>query len=190
MPQTDRRRTAAPRRILAALVLSLLALMGATSTAAAAPAAPAAGFAAQARALGLTPGQAERLQARVDGYLASTGGTQIAADRIALPGGELRLALPGEQRTGDASLVGIPCPYTWVCAYSDPNYQGDALMLFTCGRLTPVSWGGTGSWINNQRAELRVKFYNSDKNVGWTSPGGYSSDPNAPWGWVYWLNPC
>ncbi|CAM5544787.1 hypothetical protein HS99_0009895 [Kitasatospora aureofaciens] len=196
MPEHYVQRPVAPRRIIAALVLTLLALVGATSTATAqAPATSS--FTAQAYALGLTPVQATSLQARVDTYLARTGGTQVAADRILLPGGgELRLALPGERQprdlaaSGNAPLASLACPYTWVCAYSAPYYEGDVLMLYTCNKLNPVPWYGTGSWINNQRSDLHAKFYDHGGNLGWTSPGGYSSDPTAPWDWVGYLSPC
>ncbi|MFJ3791442.1 peptidase inhibitor family I36 protein [Kitasatospora sp. NPDC090091] len=182
-----------PARILAALVMTLLALVG---TASAAGAATTPDFSAQAHGLGLTGAQAKSLQERVDAYLATTGGTQVSANKIALNGGELLLALPGEQKArsvtaaGDATSLAASCPYTYVCAYSGRNYTGDVLTLFTCNFPVSIPWYGTGSWINNQRAALHAKFYDRNGNLGWTSPGGYSSDPAAPWGWVGWLSPC
>ncbi|WP_461006355.1 peptidase inhibitor family I36 protein [Streptomyces capparidis] len=154
------------------------------------------GFSAQAEALGLSGPEAARLQQRADAYLARTPGIQVAVNEIALEdGGVLLLALPGEKRARDLSTsevggAALSCPYTYVCAYSDPDFTGDALFLFTCDRRNPIIWAGTGSWINNQRSTLYARFYDVNGNVGWTSPGGYSEDRAAPWGWVHWLSPC
>lgn len=52
----------------------------------------------EARAAGLGWGDAEALQAKVDGYLARHGGRQVAANEIALAGGAvLTLTVPGEK---------------------------------------------------------------------------------------------
>ncbi|MFH8468356.1 peptidase inhibitor family I36 protein [Streptomyces sp. NPDC017991] len=118
------------------------------------------------------------------------------ANRIALAGGgELLLTLPGERNARDLTApdAGLSeaggCPYTYVCAYSGENFTGDELRLFTCNALNYIPWAETGSWINNQRSTLYAKFYDSNGNLGWTSPGGYSEDRHAPWGWVWWLSP-
>ncbi|MFG2329605.1 peptidase inhibitor family I36 protein [Streptomyces sp. NPDC048604] len=184
-------------KTVAALVMALLALIAAPGAAGAADGARA-DFSAQARKAGLSSTQAGNLQARVDGYLAKTRGTQLGANKIALPkgGGVLLLALPGEQRARDldATNTGLGaaagCPYTYVCAYSGENFTGDELRLYTCNYPVRIYWSGTGSWINNQRSTLYAKFYDYYGNLGWTSPGGYSEDRHAPWGWVYWLSPC
>ncbi|MFI2733565.1 peptidase inhibitor family I36 protein [Streptomyces sp. NPDC018711] len=173
-------------------MLALLALMAAPSAAGAATGGDA--FAAQARSAGLTGAQAKSLQKQVDAYLAKSGGTQVGANKIALPGGELLLPLPGEERARDldapAGVAAASCPYTYVCAYYGQNYTGSELRLFTCNYPVYINWYTTGSWINNQRAELRAKFYDKSGVLRWTSPGGYSSDPAADWRWVGYLSPC
>ncbi|MFJ9444489.1 peptidase inhibitor family I36 protein [Kitasatospora sp. NPDC101235] len=191
-----KRLLAVPLAVAAALAVCVApaasAATGASSTSAAR-----ADFSAQARSLGLNSAQAKSLQARADDYLAKTpGASQVAANKIALNGGELLLALPGEERArdlaakGDANTLSATCPYTYVCAYSGTNFTGDSLRLFTCNYPVRIYWSGTGSWINNQRSTLYAKFYDVNGNLGWTSPGGYSEDRAAPWGWVYWLSPC
>ncbi|GHC40090.1 peptidase inhibitor family I36 protein [Streptomyces cinnamoneus] len=188
-------------KALVALLMAFLGLMAAPSAwAATGPAGGSAGadFSAQARSLGLSNAQASDLQDRVDAYLAKTHGTQVAANKIALDrGGVLLLTLPGEERARDLDAKGdalttalAPCPYTYVCAYSGQNFTGDELRLFTCNYPVRIYWNGTGSWINNQRSTLYARFYDSSYRVGWTSPGGYSEDRAAPWGWVWWLSPC
>ncbi|MGW6690825.1 peptidase inhibitor family I36 protein [Streptomyces sp. NPDC054961] len=155
-------------------------------------------FSAQAAGLGLDGTQARSLQNEADGYLARMGGTQVSADKIVLPGGrgELLLPLPGESRPRHAAPVGEeaslagPCPYTYVCAFSGPDFTGVEIRLFSCNTMTEIPWSDTGSWINNQRSALHAKFYDVNRNLGWTSPGGYSEDRNAPWGWVWYLSPC
>ncbi len=189
-------RTTTWAKALVALMMALLAFATTAGTAGAATGGSHPDFSAQARGLGLTSAQARSLQSRADGYLAKTGGTQVAVNKIALAGGGvLLLTLPGEQRARDlaahsSALLAASCPYTYVCAYSAPNFQGDSIQLFTCNTLTSIPWVDNGSWINNQRSTLYARFYRSDYTVGWTSPGGYSSDPNAPWSWVYYLSPC
>ncbi|PKV89953.1 peptidase inhibitor family I36 protein [Streptomyces sp. TLI_146] len=187
------------RKALAALVMAILALVVAPSAADAAGGAANGGhtdFSAQARSAGLSGPQAKALQDRVDGYLAKTHGAQIGANKIALDNGVLLLALPGEQRARDLAVQNAPsgaavnCAYTYVCAYSGEDFTGDEMILFTCNHLNRIYWSGTGSWINNQRSTLYARFYDSNGNLGWTSPGGYSEDRHAPWGWVWWLSPC
>ncbi|WP_426365310.1 peptidase inhibitor family I36 protein [Streptomyces sp. E-08] len=186
-------RTRGWAKALIALMMTLLALVAAPSAAGAATAGGE--FAAQARSAGLNDAQAKSLQNRVDGYLAKNHGTQIGANKIALTGGELLLTLPGEQKArdlgaADAGVAAGGCPYTYVCAYKYENFTGDQMNLFDCNTLNPIGWGGTGSWINNQRSTLYARFYDINANLGWTSPGGYSEDRHAPWGWVYYLSPC
>lgn len=179
-----------------ALVMTVLALVATTGTAGAATGRD---FSAQARSLGLSGAQARSLQDRADAYLAGTGGTQVAANKIVLKGGAgvLLLALPGERRARDLDAPrdtrgasAVPCPYDYVCAYSLPDFTGDQVILYYCDTLVRITWNTTGSWINNQSAVDHAKFYDRNKNLGWTSPGGYSEDRNAPWAWVWWLSAC
>ncbi|MFF0432875.1 peptidase inhibitor family I36 protein [Streptomyces sp. NPDC004327] len=191
-------RPGGPGKLLAALVVALVALVAVPGAASAAdgPRTAANDFSAQAERAGLTAAQARSLQQRVDGYLAENHGTQIAANKIALPGGELLLTLPGERKVRDldAPKAGLgvtsACPSTYVCAYKYENFTGDQLNLFTCNTLNLINWYTTGSWINAQRSTLYAKFYDSDKILRWTSPGGYSSDAHADWRWVWYLSPC
>ena len=191
------------RRVVIALMAALAACVATAGTAGAASAddrarvgtVAAPDFSAQAEAAGLSRTEAASLQARADADAAKWGGTQVAANKIRVPGGELILALPGEKRARDLGAAGgagaaASCPYTYVCAYSGPDFTGTELRLFTCDYPVRIYWSGTGSWINNQRAALTAKFYDANGYLGWTSPGGYSEDRYADWTWVYWLSPC
>jgi len=200
-PKQESLPTGAWAKALAALTVTLLALFATPATAGAADASRGTtltGFTAQARSAGLSGTEAKGLQARVDGYLAKMpGARQVGANKIALVGGgELLLTLPGERNARDLTApdaglgVAAGCPYTYVCAYEYENFVGTEMRMFTCNHLNPIPWTGTGSWINNQRSTLYAKFYDLQGNLGWTSPGGYSEDPHAPWGWVGWLSPC
>ncbi|MGE7387310.1 peptidase inhibitor family I36 protein [Streptomyces sp. NPDC004126] len=193
-------RSGTSAKAVAALAMTAAALLAAPGAAGAATGADGgpAGFAAQARAAGLDGAQAKGLQKRVDSYLAKEAGTQVAANKITLAGGgEILLALPGEKYARElgtsqptAATAAANCAYTYVCAYSGTWFSGDKKSFYTCNTLNSIPWSGTGSWINNQRPELRARFYDVNKNVGWISPGGYSEDGEAPWGWVYYLSPC
>ncbi|MCZ4122818.1 peptidase inhibitor family I36 protein [Streptomyces sp. H39-S7] len=145
----------------------------------------------------MSASEARGLQTKVDAAAAKWGGTQVAANKIRLSGGELTLTLPGEKYTRDLNATGTsaavanpPCPYTYVCAYEGRNFTGAYLSLFTCDTLNYIPFTEVGSWKNNQRAALRAKFYSKDKVLRWTSPGGYSEDPAADWSWVWYLSPC
>ncbi|MFE4634110.1 hypothetical protein ACFRJ1_12105 [Streptomyces sp. NPDC056773] len=193
--------SAAPAKAAVALAMTALTLFAAPGVAGAASAPDAARseFSAQARAAGLDAGQAKSLQKRVDSYLGKEKGKQVAVNKITLDeGAEILLTLPGEKyarevgapKIASAAAASEYCAYTYVCAFESTWFQGDKKTLFTCNTLNYIPWSGTGSWINNQRAALRAKFYRSDQTIGWISPGGYSEDGQAPWGWVYWLSPC
>ncbi|MEV7275608.1 hypothetical protein [Streptomyces sp. NPDC093111] len=196
-------RSGGPGRILAALVVALLAFVATPGSAGAADGARAAGpraeFAAQAAGAGLDAAQARALQKRVDGYLARSGGTQTGANTIALPGGELVLALPGERTARDLDATAVPdgpedpiagCRYSYVCAYMYENFTGDRFDMFTCNNLFRITWNTTGSWINHQRSTLYARFYDRDKIVRWTSDGGLDYDASADWRWVWYVSPC
>ncbi|MER8042060.1 peptidase inhibitor family I36 protein [Streptomyces sp. NPDC094032] len=185
-------RSGGPVRILAALVVAFLALVAVPGAANAADG-PRADFSGQAATAGLSTAEAKGLQKQVDGALASTHGTQIGANKIALPGGgEMLLPLPGERKARDLDrgLAAGDCPYQYVCAYYGENYTGTQINMFTCNYMYRITWNTTGSWINNQRAELRARFYDRNGAVGWVSPGGFSYDPHADWRWVWWVSPC
>ncbi|MFC9246164.1 peptidase inhibitor family I36 protein [Streptomyces sp. NPDC057136] len=204
--RTQRRfdRSTGVGRVVIALLMTLAACVATAGTAGAATvtdstrgtgtvAAP--DFSAQAKGAGLSGAEAASLQAKIDARLAQGSGTQVAANKILLPQAEVTLPLPGEKGVRDLDAAGGAgaselCSYTYVCAFSGPNFTGERITLFTCNSPYPISWSGTGSWINNQRAALTAKFYDSAKIIRWTSPGGYSEDRYADWGWVYWLSPC
>ncbi|MFC9606719.1 hypothetical protein ACFTTN_25080 [Streptomyces niveus] len=183
-------------RILIALTMTFFVCVTTMSTAGASAgtASDNPDFTKQARGLGLTGAQARSLQSRADDYLAKTGGTQVSVNEIRVKAGAvLTLALPGEKyarnldgMAGANSAQGYVCPYGSLCAYSLRNYEGDAIDI----RCTYISmpWSGNGSWHNNQVTGRKAFFYDSNFNLGWTSPGASSWDADAPWGWVYWLS--
>ncbi|RGD57435.1 hypothetical protein DR950_06170 [Kitasatospora xanthocidica] len=152
-------------------------------------------FAVQARAAGLNATQAAELQRQVDVNLAAFGGSQVGANKIALgTDGVLLLPLPGEARARDldakeAGILDAPCDYNWACTFEQPWYAGRVIKLYECGKVSNP-WRGTGSWYNNQSSNYHMKFYNHTGDLGWTSPGGPSSDPTAPWDWVGYVSPC
>ncbi|GLZ37282.1 hypothetical protein Acsp05_09070 [Actinokineospora sp. NBRC 105648] len=168
------------RGALLAAVLPLAALAVAP-TAQAAP-----GFTAEARALGLNAEQAASLQARADDYLAKLGGRQVAANKIALSGADVYLTLPGERTARTASAA---CAYGHMCAYQSTYYYGDVIDMYVCNDYG-IPWVNNGSWINNQTTGTKAKFKDNAGNVGWISPGAYTSDGNAPWSWVYSVKNC
>ncbi|MFF4509044.1 hypothetical protein [Streptomyces sp. NPDC001401] len=188
------------RRLMVALVSAALALAATISAAHAdAKNVHSNPYAAQASELGLSSAQAADLQKRVDSYLASQGGTQVAANKILLnSGGDyILLALPGEKNAHETAVslaksaaAGASCDYLYFCAYTNTNFNGDILAFKTCW-IHDWHWPYIhGSWINHQTPGTRVEFKSSDWVTRWTSPGAYSSDDDADWSWVWHVKAC
>jgi hypothetical protein len=191
---------AASGRAVVALAVTLFALLAGTSAASATAGTDSsqAGFAAQAKGLGLTSSQAKALQSKADGYLAKTNGFQVSANKIRLDSGAvMTLALPGEKfarnlgakATAGTQSAAYICGYGHMCAYSGTFYSGDVIDMWAC-RYYPIPWSGDGSWINNQTTGTVAWFINSSGGIGWASPGAFSFDDVAPWGWVFSVNNC
>ena len=191
-------------RIVSAVVATAFSLAGVAAMAGTANAATA-DFPAQAKAAGLTEGQAAALQAKAESYLASLGGKQIAPDKIDLNGeGVVYLAVPGEAKprnlSGGAaasSLAEDPCfvgehgaADGHFCAYSDPNFTGDAIDAYHCTKYSLPDWGGIGSWINHQTSGVRAKFYGQSGNLLYTTPAPDSWERNYNWSPVWSIKPC
>ncbi|MFE7129700.1 hypothetical protein ACFVIM_02460 [Streptomyces sp. NPDC057638] len=151
-------------------------------------------FMSQSRNLGLTAAQARALQTEAEANVARTGGTQVAPNRIDLGGAIMTLAVPGEKYARDltqprSTRALASCAYGHMCAYKDRNYTGNTIDMLRCADYR-IPWLTRGSWINNQTRGTRARFMSSDRVVRWTSPGAYSSDPNADWSWVHWVRNC
>ncbi|MET7703599.1 hypothetical protein [Streptomyces sp. NPDC005485] len=190
------RRFARLGRALAASAATFVVLAASTGQAGAAEGGP--GFAAQARAAGLTGAEAVTLQNRVDRYLAEMGGTQVAANRIDLGGrSSVTVRLPGEKAARD--LSGSPasgavsgrdrCDYKYMCAFSDTIFRGDRIDMYVCDDY-PIPWSNDGSWVNNQTAGTVSQFKDKQGHVGWHDGGAYEEDISAPWYWVYDVRNC
>jgi hypothetical protein len=150
-------------------------------------------FIAQSRAAGLSADQAGALQKKADGYLTKfgSGATQVAPDRIKIPGWQLRLTVPG------AALQMYSCPYYYFCAYEWPGFYGD----IAYGEVIPVEncyedpryvpWTTTnGSWINNQTRGTRARI-NYLNGTHWDVPGAYSEQSSGMgWNRVANIDPC
>ncbi|MFC4609919.1 hypothetical protein ACFO9E_19200 [Streptomyces maoxianensis] len=188
-------------RKLTASVFAVLALIAATAiglTGPATAATSAAGngqgrFAAQAKQAGLTGAEAKQLQTSVDGYLATQGGTQVAANKIALPGkGEIVVALPGERQARDltGAKTARACPYENFCMYTGTNYSGTQFNLWRCQTYDLSNWNYPGSWINNQTPGTRARFLDRNYNTIYTTPGAYSYSSYYNWAPVWHVIPC
>jgi hypothetical protein len=159
-------------------------------------------FTAQAQKVGLRTDQMEVLQARVEGYLAKSGGVQVGANEIQYADGSLLvLALPGESRArrlNPAVATGqslYACPYEWFCVYQYTFFGGDIKMEWNCAYYVPVPWAGDGSYVNNQTSGTKAMFYrfgdwpHQDELIGYTYPASvtilsYNLTP------VYWFKAC
>ncbi|MFJ7208515.1 hypothetical protein ACIQWR_33920 [Streptomyces sp. NPDC098789] len=154
-------------------------------------------FAGQAARAGLNAGQAKALQARVDGYLARSGGKQTAANEISYQGnGTLTLALPGEETARSLNpanaLAFAGCNYYRFCAYSGSYFTGDMRWAEQCNVNVGIPFTSTnGSWVNNQTPGTRAKLKGSNGAIlSWTA-GAYSEQQwGVNWGPVYYIDAC
>ncbi|MFG3494156.1 hypothetical protein [Streptomyces sp. NPDC047928] len=180
--------------IAAALVLIATTMFGFTATAAANAAAPTGEqqFAAQAKAAGLTAAEAAELQSTVDGYVAREGGTQVAANKVAVPGkGEITVALPGERYARDLTTgARASCPYENFCMFTGTYYSGTQFNLWKCQSYALSHWNSSGSWINNQTPGTRARFQDRNRNTIYTTPGAYAESPDYNWVPVWYVVPC
>ncbi|AKH83972.1 hypothetical protein AA958_19285 [Streptomyces sp. CNQ-509] len=186
----------------AALLVSSIALIGGSalaSTSASAtatqPAPAQSKYAAQAEGAGLTTAQAAKLQNKMDRYVARTGGTQVAINKIDLNGkGVVLVPLPGQDRAREISADGdvgalYTCNYYHFCAYSGTYYTGSVIDMYYC-RSYSIPWAGNGSWDNNQSTGTRARMYGSSGNLIYTTPGAHSWDAVGNWTPVFTVRPC
>ncbi len=171
--------------LLAAAVLALAGLSSAASAAESSPTQDAP-YAAQATSLGLTPAQADRLQARVGREVQKTGGTQVAVNEVRYDGGATVLTLPGQKRARPLS-TGLTagrtinrCPSGYFCTYTESDYKGSMHMLYHCNTYyaTPYAWE---SYVNNQTEGVKARFYYGHEFYGF-SRAAVSSEPYFPLG--------
>ena len=191
----------AGRRLAAVLAATVLSLLGGAVSAGAAQAHP--DFRADAVASGLTADQAAALQAKADSYLATTGGKQIAPNKIDVDGNAtIVLTIPGETKVRDLKSTNTaadwdPCFYGeqhakdgYFCAYREHWYMGDAIEMYNCASYSLPNWTGTGSWINAQTPGTRARFYGKTGNLLFTTPAPDSFDQEYYWGPVWSIRNC
>ncbi len=190
--------------LLAALTLAATLLTGSPATAA--PADPStakvatsaskpvkivsAKFAAEGRAAGLTTGQSRALQGEVNAYLAKLGAkaTQISFNTIAIPGGEVHVAVPGEARP--RGTLGTYCAYKYFCAYEYEYQNGSDIHMYDCSVVPTIPWFTTGSWVNNQTRGTRPLLTFTDGST-WRMPAAYAQQlAGVGWSPVLSIDPC
>jgi hypothetical protein len=152
-------------------------------------------FSAQAQKAGLSSAQAEHLQTEVDGYVAKTGGTQVSANKILIPGGDMVVRAPGQkvaQDLADPSAISpkLTCAYGHLCGAADgAGGNGATFDYYYCGYYELPGLVGDGHWINNQTSGTVAYFYNSDGSFRWATGGAYSTG-TASWTPVWYVSPC
>ncbi|MEV6674294.1 peptidase inhibitor family I36 protein [Streptomyces sp. NPDC051162] len=188
------------RRLLAVpacMALALVAGLGATHATAAASGR----YAAQAEHAGLTGAQSVALQKDVDRYVAQTGGKQVSANRIDVPGGFVLVAVPGEKYARDLRTTTRPksaadCDYLNFCGWPQANYEGTVWEHSSCNFYweIPNGWNSGGSWWNNQSSGTVARMYNKSKHLVFqTKPAqvnGGSYDAHGNWHPVWYVKVC
>ncbi|MEU8582345.1 peptidase inhibitor family I36 protein [Streptomyces abikoensis] len=182
-------------RKLAALTLAATALagslIGATGTASASGTQQ--DFATQAKKAGLSAPQGKELQNRVDGYLKTLGGKQVAANKIEIKGGSVLLALPGEERARDlsgAKAKFADCDYGNFCMFRGTYYTGDKLSLYYCKDYGLTNWVGNGSWWNRQTPGTQARLLGKGGGLVTITPGAESWEAVYNWDPIWTVRPC
>jgi hypothetical protein len=107
------------------------------------------------------------------------------------------VASPAEARTAPepgagtaAARAAASCPYLHFCVFSGKNFQGTMHPMKSC------TWHRThflpASWVNNQTAGTRARFYDNRLNLLHTTPGAYSLDADS-WTlglYTFYFRPC
>ncbi|MFF7139435.1 hypothetical protein ACFZBZ_44990 [Streptomyces sp. NPDC008196] len=172
--------------------------VGLTGPASAGTAQGEARFDGQARAAGLTVGQTEALQAKMDRYLARHGGQQVAANEIRLTdGATLTVTVPGEAYVrdmaapaGTRSAAQWECDYEYFCMYRETLGMGDRLALYYCQDYALNNWVGEGSYYNNQTRGTQAQFKDQNRTVIHTTLGAPWSMASFDWTPVWYVKPC
>ncbi|MFC7495983.1 MULTISPECIES: hypothetical protein [unclassified Nocardioides] len=132
----------------------------------------------QAVSHGLSPAQAQSLQARVDRVIDRTGGTQVAINQVAWEGGDTLVPLPGETRARELSVVPAAstvhgCEYYQFCTYAFSNFTGMVDRMSSCTWHYTPRW--FGAYVNNQTPGTRARFYDySGRFLSYTRPAFYA----------------
>ncbi|MEV5356174.1 peptidase inhibitor family I36 protein [Streptomyces sp. NPDC086081] len=184
----------------ASLAVAALALLsvGLAGPASAGTAQSRAAFGEQARAAGLSRGEADALQAKVDRYLARHDGRQVAANEIALAdGATLTVTVPGEKAvrdlstpTGTRAAAQWECEDGYFCMYRQQLGLGDRLAFYHCQDYALQGWTGDGSYYNHQTPGTRALFKAQNRNVIFITPGATYSEPSYNWTPVWFVRPC
>ncbi|MBV6700370.1 peptidase inhibitor family I36 protein [Kitasatospora aureofaciens] len=184
---------------LAATVVGLSAVLAGAGTASATAAAPQSPFAAQGRGAGLSSTQITGLQKEVDAFIATSGGRQVALNRVQLSeGSAVVLTVPGESRardlTGARAGAFAPgnCGDKNFCAYKGANYTGYEFTMWQCKtwELPGDGWGRGGSWYNNQTPGTRAVMYGKHMQWVYTTPRAPFGDPHGNWAPVWFIKNC
>jgi hypothetical protein len=175
--------------VLAAVAALLLAVFGATASASASSSTAPRPFAAQALASGLTSAQAAALQGQVNQILTQDGGTQVAANEIALPhGASVLLVLPGQKY---AHLL----PGAVNLGFS-PTGTATTVRPEASGSFTPqvgYEWGWPPNWCpylyfcawqgeNGAGTQFNVSTCNENQPLpgsGWSGVGSWINNQTA-----------
>lgn len=169
-------RQASVRKIVIGMVAACAALLAMLATGTASASETAGTFAGQVK--GLTATQAAELQRRVDSVIATTGGKQIAANKVLWKGGNgaTTVVLPGETRARNlgpksiqAAAFPYGCPYRALCLYGNGDFTGPRHDLWSCvDHHTPYYFE---SYSNNQtRGTVGIFKNDARREIGRTGP--------------------
>ncbi|KAA2265108.1 hypothetical protein F0L68_05460 [Solihabitans fulvus] len=186
------------RRCATALVVLLAVVVGSatanaemTNSAASRPV-----MIAQAHRAGLTDAQIADLQGKVDAYVASSGGRQVASNKVAFDGGEILFVATGEKYVRELGSTFAPtaasaCPYHYFCAWHWNTFSGDEIKMYTCNKMYPNPWWEpSGSWINNETPGVRAYMFDYHRTRIYTTPPAYWGQADADWSPVSYTMPC
>ncbi|MFI9719868.1 hypothetical protein ACIHFE_09470 [Streptomyces sp. NPDC052396] len=182
--------------VLASAVIGLTGVVAGAGTGSAEPRSP---FAAQGRHAGLTPAQISGLQKEVDAFIKTSGGKQVALNRVSLSGhSAVTLTAPGESRVRDlagtktAKFTPGNCGDKNFCAYQGRNYTGYEFTMWACKvwELPGDGWGRGGSWFNNQSRGTRAVMYGKHMQKVYTTPPAPFGDPHGDWRPVWFIKNC
>jgi hypothetical protein len=134
----------------------------------------------QARAAGLSRGQADQVQSSIDKQLATmkVPARQVSYNTIRTEDGSASITLTAPGQARDSS-----CRSGRLCLWAGDNYDHAKIVFYRCGfrNLWDVGWSDRlTSFKNYQTTGTRAKFYNWGSGGGWDQVFGSTARHKVP----------
>lgn len=114
-------------------------------------------------------------------------GLAAAAATLGLAG----MLTPAASAQSQVTAAPSDCPKYYFCGYKKANFKELAFKFKDCYmQEIPDGLNSGGSWYNNQSSGTKARMYDKNKRLIYTTPGAPSSDAQADWRPVWYVDAC